>query len=195
MIDKYVGKVYGRWTVESFSHRVKKNRYYNCLCKCGNSGVIQKGNLASGKTTSCGCLKKELDHSKKTSTVRRLFSKYKNSSKKGGKEFRLSLEQFIGLTSGRCYYCDKEPCSIFKYKTKITYIYNGIDRKNSDIGYVPDNCVSCCSVCNYFKGTVSYKYFINIIKNIFDHRINGSQLKFSYVENNPPDPEWNLCIY
>ena len=31
-----------------------------CTCECGNQVVVIGGNLRSGKTTSCGCLRKEV---------------------------------------------------------------------------------------------------------------------------------------
>ena len=31
------------------------------------------------------------------------------------------------------------------------YIYNGIDRVDSNIGYIFENCVPCCKLCNMAK--------------------------------------------
>lgn len=37
----------------------KKRTAYSCLCDCGNKIVVTTDRLVSGKTKSCGCLKKE----------------------------------------------------------------------------------------------------------------------------------------
>lgn len=35
----------------------KKNKFYKCVCDCGNELWVGYGNLTSGKTKSCGCLR------------------------------------------------------------------------------------------------------------------------------------------
>jgi hypothetical protein len=59
-----VGKRYGRLTVVSYSHKVKRinsngyKHYYNCICDCGNNCLAERSAL--GRTiNSCGCLRKE----------------------------------------------------------------------------------------------------------------------------------------
>lgn len=37
-----------------------KKHIFECLCNCGNTKYVQKSNLLSGNTKSCGCLVKEL---------------------------------------------------------------------------------------------------------------------------------------
>jgi len=64
------------------------------------------------------------------------------------------------------------------YKGKLT-LFNlikvGIDRKNNDIGYKLDNCVSCCSACNFMKHKLSLEVFkekiSKINKSILDGKI------------------------
>lgn len=58
-----IGDKYGRWTVleECVTHTNKnKNHHFLCMCDCGEVRTIAKSNLVSGKTKSCGCLKREL---------------------------------------------------------------------------------------------------------------------------------------
>ena len=83
--------------------------------------------------------------------------------------FELDEDTFFGLTKKVCFYCKKKP---YKKVSKSwpdrnlngDYTYNGIDRKNNDMGYTINNCVSCCSKCNYLKGSLNYKEFINHVK-------------------------------
>ena len=49
------GQVFGKLTVVRFDHVKNKRQYYLCRCECGKEKVILKGNLLTGKTTSCGC--------------------------------------------------------------------------------------------------------------------------------------------
>lgn len=55
---------FGRLTVvcdgePRISKTGRKNRRVLCLCDCGNTKLVQPGNLKSGSTTSCGCLARE----------------------------------------------------------------------------------------------------------------------------------------
>ena len=43
---------------------------------------------------------------------------------------------------------------------------NGIDRIDNTRGYIVDNCVSCCSICNRMKGSLDYVTYINRCKHI-----------------------------
>lgn len=36
-----------------------QNKYLICRCDCGNTKIVQRNNLKSGNTTSCGCYRKE----------------------------------------------------------------------------------------------------------------------------------------
>ena len=46
------------------------------------------------------------------------------------------------------------------------YAYNGIDRKNANDDYTEENCVPCCSVCNFAKGVMSYDDFFYWIEQV-----------------------------
>jgi len=56
----HVGKVYGKLTVLSYSHRVKYKsgsavKLWNCSCECGGFVTTSSPSLTSGRTKSCGC--------------------------------------------------------------------------------------------------------------------------------------------
>ncbi len=55
------GKKFGRLTVIK---RVgdKKQTQYLCECECGNKRIVYASNLLRGKSTSCGCYRKEKLH-------------------------------------------------------------------------------------------------------------------------------------
>ena len=53
-----VGIKFGKLTVIKL-HHVKKGRYWLCQCECGNKTIQYVGQLRTGRTKSCGCLKVE----------------------------------------------------------------------------------------------------------------------------------------
>jgi len=75
---------------------------------------------------------------------------YIQSAKVRNINFRLTKDKFEELVSMACYYC-----GTFNDKEVI-----GIDRLNSSRGYTNENCVPCCKVCNFMKGTLSKNTFI-----------------------------------
>ena len=93
-----IGNIYGRLTVESFSHKEKDKRagytyYYNCKCECGNCKKIRRHGLIHGGTLSCGCLHKE-----------QLADRNKSNSKYG-EEIKKELKGLYNSWSamiGRC---------------------------------------------------------------------------------------------
>lgn len=58
--EDLTGKRFGRLLVLK-NVRLKKNRVlWECRCNCGQKYITTAGNIKSGKTQSCGCLKSEL---------------------------------------------------------------------------------------------------------------------------------------
>lgn len=75
-------------------------------------------------------------------------------------ELLTNIDIFTELVKQPCYYCKL---------TQEDKGFNGIDRKNCYEGYILSNCVSCCRICNYMKGTLDpitfYKRISHIISN------------------------------
>lgn len=56
-----IGETIGRWSVVDDAGMLGgKNRYYKCVCQCGEIRNVSRCSLIKGKTKSCGCLSKEL---------------------------------------------------------------------------------------------------------------------------------------
>lgn len=54
------GQRFGKLIVVSNAGKLDGRRYYwNCVCDCGNTKIVQGSYLTSGNTRSCGCLTKE----------------------------------------------------------------------------------------------------------------------------------------
>lgn len=84
------------------------------------------------------------------------------------KEYDLTFEKLWKLKLDNCQYCGK---SATKENT------NGIDRVDSKIGYVIENCVSCCYTCNIMKHAFSIEYFLSHIEKIYKYNLDVVKIK------------------
>ena len=160
---------FGLLTVESLKERKDKRLFYNCVCNCGNKTVVRGAYLRNGLTKSCGCIRQELgkESIKKLIPIKtgeaaynKLYRDYKYGAKARGYDFDITIIDFKNIIKQNCYYCNSEPNKIQKtyYSDEIIY-YNGIDRMDNDLGYVLDNCLPCCTMCNQAKHNHSKDFF------------------------------------
>lgn len=171
-LKNIVGHRFGKLVVleRDSEPRNSKRVFWRCVCDCGNETVVSGTNLRTGNTKSCGCLHKE-----KTSlafgvaSFHALVTRYKDDAKKRGYEWNLTDEQVELLTQQDCCYCGKPPSSLFHRNSHNgDYIYNGIDRQDPLMGYVSENVVPCCKVCNYAKHTMQLSEFKDWVKLVYD---------------------------
>lgn len=173
---------FGRLTViEKANNRVDSNGisyvYWKCECICGKIKEIRGSALTrhSRPTLSCGCLFIEMLKSTGRSNykgpgiagVNSLFTRYKRGARDRNLEFTISKDEFREFLFKECYYCGDGPKGNWRRtEAKHHLIYNGIDRKNSNYGYIKDNLVTCCRICNKAKMEISDKDFIDLAKKI-----------------------------
>lgn len=154
----------------------KRNRTFRlCECDCGNTKEIAPGSLLSGDTTSCGCQKnKGYPSSKKLPYDIRyrniIYSTYKHQAMKRNLEFSIDYNDAVRLFESNCHYCGIMPsnCKITK-NGEYKFLYSGIDRVDSSMGYISGNCVPCCQRCNVAKNDMGYEEFIAMVKRIYDN--------------------------
>jgi 5-methylcytosine-specific restriction endonuclease McrA len=165
-----IGKRSGKLLVISL-HRDHNQRgaQWLCKCDCGNETIATGHSLrrtGSKARKSCGCL---AEKNIEDTGINRLISYYMTKCNSKKREFGLTRKQFITLIKGNCFYCNIPPSQVLKrLKTdKIQVVYNGIDRLDSSIGYVNENCVSACRYCNQAKSTLSIDQFKDHIKRIY----------------------------
>lgn len=175
-----IGLRFGRLIVLREAGRTKCQKVlWYCVCDCGGAATPTTGSLQSGNTQSCGCLHKErqkLPNMKSRlangeAAINVLYSQYRCTAKRRGYKFGLTKKQFKKLTSSNCYYCGIKPAQVVKTKNDTTgrYTFNGIDRVDSAKGYIMNNCVSCCKICNVAKHNLSQKQFYGWIKRAYNH--------------------------
>ncbi len=168
------GQKYHMLTVLEYSH-TKVHRYWKVKCECGNIKTVSSNNLKRGRTKSCGCLiitqgrPRVPDYNYHLNS---LYSKYHWESAESRKLiFDLTLKQFEQLTSDNCFYCGISPYRQHKSKAHAGfYLYNGIDRVNNTIGYILENCVSCCLTCNRAKHAQTQEEFSQWLKRLMDYQ-------------------------
>ncbi|AAC96857.1 hypothetical protein PBCV1_A490L [Paramecium bursaria Chlorella virus 1] len=80
-------------------------------------------------------------------------------------------EDFVRIiTNEECFYCGQRTSDILR---------NGIDRLDNTIGYVEDNCVSCCGTCNNMKKCLDAHTFVERCSQVSLHNgHNGNMCVF-----------------
>lgn len=200
--EDLTGKTFERLTVErclgtrpyEYKSGTVYQRWWACKCACGGTCEATTTVLTTGNTRSCGCLKKESDTKRdltpEQAGLNHLFCKYQASAKSRNLEFSLTKGQFWGLITQTCFYCGESPvqvCRIGGADRTDEFLYNGVDRLDSSLGYTVENCAPCCSFCNRGKMEQSVEQFIarcRRISALHDQRIMG---KKPLVEISPSD--------
>lgn len=175
------GQKFGKLEILSYTDRINKKGEYKCKCDCGNITYARTYGLKNGKHTSCGCTKKEVIAKIHTlpnhqGLVNELYRSYKKSAKTRNYDFLLNIDEFTVMIYKNCYYCNTEPLKHFnnsrsrKIIDHTDFKYNGIDRLNNSKGYIDNNCVTCCYICNNAKNTMTEQEFYNWVQKIYNYQ-------------------------
>jgi hypothetical protein len=87
----------------------------------------------------------------------------------------LTLDQFYQLSQTNCYYCGSSPSNSSNKCNKKSselakeqgiFIYNGLDRINSNFPHNYNNLVASCKYCNYAKQRLSLRDFFKWIEKL-----------------------------
>ncbi len=161
-----LGKYKGKWEPA-----------YILQCACGNLVKVTHNRLKEIK--SCGCMLgwklKSGDASRLgwgESYLNRIVRGYKQNAKSRGLEFCLTAEQVKDFITTNCTYCKRLPSDVHEAtgNTKDRHYgrfkHNGIDRKDSGVGYIVENCVTACKTCNWMKSDMQTEDFIAHVKDI-----------------------------
>jgi hypothetical protein len=167
------GQRFGKLVAIKEISRSRQGVRWLCQCDCDKTALPTRSDLLSGRIKSCGCYKWYTKFSGDEASLRCLYTSYKSDAKRYQRVFELSLEQFRVITSSKCFYCAAAPSRPYKrpYSNTSTkdcdpYLCNGVDRVDSNFGYVFANCVACCTTCNYMKLDLPQGIFISHIQKI-----------------------------
>lgn len=106
--------------------------------------------------------KMEEANRKRRESVEAHYKIYQRSARTKKLEFAFKEPEFQELVVKPCYYCGATEEKGF----------NGIDRMNQSSGYTHSNCVSCCEMCNWMKGSLDSATFIKRTQHVLSiHKI------------------------
>ena len=159
--DDSLGQTFAELTVIELMGRVGKYHYrVKVRCSCGAEKSVLLADIRSGATVTCG--NRTIHRTGADRTRPAFLQVYKHAYQvravKKGLMFSITEEEFLELSQQNCHYCGVEPSSHSKSGTS-EWKYNGLDRTNPAHGYVIENVVPCCSICNHAKHTMSYETF------------------------------------
>ncbi|SMH61573.1 hypothetical protein [Azospirillum agricola] len=163
------GNRFGNWAVisEVMDEGIGPRKVL-CECVCSTRQVLKLNTLRMGKSTRCKqCRYEEAktriyphrsSRTQAEACAKQIFATYQSVAKRNGRVFTLSFEDVQDLITRNCRYCGVPPCTqhriLFSGKQPYPgepFLYNGIDRVDNAVGYVRENCVSCCKRCNQAK--------------------------------------------
>lgn len=134
-------------------------------------------NATKNKAGGRGVLRHAIDETYYNYYKQRVESNNNKNSRKY-KEWDLTLEDFTKLVHSDCLYCGKKPSkdNMWNKSGKRKTIleepeFNGIDRVDSNKGYIIENCVPCCTICNHMKNDLTTKEFFNHISILYKRNI------------------------
>lgn len=133
----------------SLKDRTKDNHLnWLCKCDCGKEVKISGRNLIRGVTGSCGCYNRDKMKKKPFMWIYNCIIRTASVSER---ECNLTYEEFLEFTKiNHCHYCNTEIKWLDHYSKGDRMAYY-LDRKNNNEGYSKNNCVVCCSECNFIK--------------------------------------------
>lgn len=137
--EDITGQKFNRLTAISYSH-TDKNRYLIWLfsCVCGNEIKTTVSSVRTGKTKSCGCLKKE-----KIGNLNRRHNKCRNRNYSGSYRSWCAMKNRCGKDKNylEITYCDDwESFKNFYRDMGDRPEKHSLDRIDSSKGYSKDNC-------------------------------------------------------
>lgn len=179
-----MGQRFGKLVVIEFagtnSHtgrKVKRARWV-CRCDCGNIKTVDSFVLRRGKVIGCGQCRSKIrnqhgsyDLRTYDSSFNEFFRTVKVSAKQRNLVFELTEQDVRKISKQDCVYCGCTPHKSKRVRNRFgsNYIYNGIDRVDNSKGYIMDNCVPCCEICNRMKLKLGIQEFKDHIKSIYSH--------------------------
>ena len=163
------------------SKRYITNHIIECSCgkqrKIRNYEWLKLLNNITNSRTNAQCkeckIKKYWENFSDKDNFKSLFKILKTSCKRINRECTINFKTAKSLYSSNCYYCNKLPSNTFinsTNKEKRTK-YSGIDRIDSDKGYIKGNVVSCCKQCNIAKNNLNQLDFFKLVENIYRYRV------------------------
>lgn len=142
--EDLIGAVFGKLKVIKYSHTNKYYRsYWECQCECGNTKIIARHSLISGRTNSCGCeikhnsIKHNLSYSRlyniRKAMIQRCCNPNNTNYDNYGGRGIVICDEWLNKKNGFLNFYNW--ALLNGYKKNLT-----IDRIDNDGNYEPSNC-------------------------------------------------------
>lgn len=105
-----------------------------------------------------------------TAAFRHLWTELVQRCRRADKPLEISPAEYKALIAGNCAYCGALPTNWTKWEDGPAIQYNGVDRVDNERGYLFDNLVPCCKLCNQFKSKLTAQQFIAHARSIVDYQ-------------------------
>jgi len=142
---------------------------WKCVCDCGHEVEVLAGQLSSGRTRSCGCLRREKTKERFSKGYEDISGKYwssvKGGARKRGLEFEITKEQIWEMFLNQNKKCKLSGDDII-FSLDNEKKTASIDRIDNSKGYTIDNVQILHKDINKMKNNLPQKRFIEICKNI-----------------------------
>lgn len=142
------------------------NLYAKCVCECGTIKDINKSSLKSGRTKSCGCLKKSACFKGYNQITGTYWNKIKKYAKKRNIEFSISIKDAYDIFLNQQQKCALTNIEIYfsqgLINNKMTEQTASLDRIDPLKGYTKDNVQWLHKNINMCKFMFNNQEFINI---------------------------------
>jgi len=150
-----------KWNEENYEKVVLKslNSKQRKIERLGVEEYQKQGAEQARKWREKNPEKMKVSNENKIKSMPLQYNIYKKCANIKNLAFEITYEEYTSLVEKSCYYCN----------TIENRGFNGIDRLNSSIGYIMNNCVSCCKMCNYLKGSLNNITFMKRIEHILTH--------------------------
>lgn len=111
------------------------------------------------------------DHGSHINTI---YARYMKAAKERGHTFQLTKDEVRGIVVLPCHYCGTQPMvKTTSENLSGVFSWTGIDRVDSNIGYIINNVVPCCTTCNFGKRDLPVERFLEWVESIYRHSIQG----------------------
>ena len=165
------GKTFNNIKVLKYSHKEGYRKMFEVLClRCNTTSFMRMDRFTGKHKLECcsNCrqehaIQKSKERATTDTVINTLMYSYKCNADSRNLPFKLTREEFKKIIEQNCYYCNSVPIvsktSISINKTDKLFKHNGIDKIDNTKGYIKNNIVPCCSICNVMKNNLSIEEF------------------------------------
>jgi hypothetical protein len=168
-----VGNTYGRLTIlREYQSPCKKYVLCECSCSCGGStSTTRRHEIVSGKTQSCGCLRREIVNAKNRerfdpnaiskTTEYKMLARAKSRAKKNNLPFNIELDDIV----------IPERCPLLGIKIESTEVRNSpnnpsLDKIIPEKGYIKGNVWVISNRANTLKNDATLSELKTLVENL-----------------------------